>query len=429
MRFIGLKAKNIKNIKAIEISPDGNAVELTGANGAGKSAILDAIFTTLTGTRLDDPIRHGEEKAEVEVDMGDYIARKRWTQKGEYLEVLNKDGDKKQSPQTFLDKVVGKLSFDPLSFLKMKSTEQLGLLKSIVGLDFTDIEASYKKAYDERTVINCRIKDAVAQLKGIEAPDPKTPDEELTFKDELEKINQLREKRKVFEEARDQRASAIDKVQEIQADIDEAKSEIERLTEKISTLTADRQAIEKQADQMCIPPEVTEDQIKDAELALQDIERKNVLIRAAKRYRSLIKDADKVKREADALTERMSRLEQDKSTRIAAAKMPIDGLSISDAEVIYNGIPFARLSTGQQIRVSTAIAMKLNPELKVIFIREGSLLDAEGKKEIFALAKEHDYQVWIESVDESGDVGFFIENGEIVKVDGEDVRPVESVVA
>jgi hypothetical protein len=105
--------------------------------------------------------------------------------------------------------------------------------------------------------------------------------------------------------------------------------------------------------------------------------------------------------------------------------MPIEGLSLTDEGVVYNNMLFDRLSTGQQIRVSTAIGMALNPDLKVIFIREGSLLDSDGLKEIAAMAQEKDYQIFIERCDESGQVGFFIEDGEIASINGKPVSKPE----
>ena len=429
MKIISLKTSNIKNIKAIEINPDGTVVQLTGPNGAGKSAVLDSILSAITGKRLEDAVRHGEEKAEVVIDLGEMSVRKRWTAKGEYLEVFSKDGDKKQSPQTFLDKVVGRLSFDPLAFKGMKPSEQLNQLKAIVSLDFSDIELEQKKVYDERTGVNSKIKDAIAQLKNIEAPDPKTPDDEIRFGDALADLNQLRDKKKACDSAYQEQLKIEGEIEDVKSSIDIKFSQICKLQDEIKALKESGSDLETQLAGLVHPPNVTDNQIREAELALQDIERKNVLIRAAKRYRQLTKNAEKLKQESDGLDERITRLEQDKSTRIGAAKMPIDGLSISDADVIFNGIPFSRLSTGQQIRISTAIAMKLNPSLKVILIRDGSLLDAEGKTEVFSLAKENDFQVWVESVDETGDIGFFIENGEISKVEGVDARPVEAVVA
>jgi len=119
------------------------------------------------------------------------------------------------------------------------------------------------------------------------------------------------------------------------------------------------------------------------------------------------------------LTQRLERTQQDKSTRIANAKFPLEGLSITDESVSFNGILFDRLSTGQQIKASTAIAMKLNPTARIIFIREGSLLDAAGLQAIAELAKDNDYQVWIEKVDDSGTIGIHIEDGAITSINGE----------
>ena len=83
MKVLELRAENIKNLKVVEIRPDVNANVLTGKNGAGKSAILDCIFTALTGVKLDKPIRDGEERAEVDIDLGDYKIRKVFTANGD----------------------------------------------------------------------------------------------------------------------------------------------------------------------------------------------------------------------------------------------------------------------------------------------------------------------------------------------------------
>lgn len=430
MKIIGLMAQNLKNLKAIEIRPQGPVTKITGANGAGKSAILDAILTTLTGKRLEDPIRHGETNAKTIVETDEFIAEKRWTQKGEYLTVLSKSGhETKKSPQAFLDKIIGKLTFDPLAFQRMKSREQLDLLKKLVGLDFSDIEAEQKKVYDERTGVNSKIRGVIAELENRTAPDPNTPDTEISYKDELQKLNLLREKRETYLKKVREREGIDQSIKQNTREIEIRQEKIQKLQEEIEGLLASNFKLGSQLEQVILPPEVTVDQVNTAQDNISEIEDKNVLIRAASRYRELTRNAEKLKQEADGLSEKLNRLEQDKATRIASVQMPIAGLSLSDEDVVYEGIPFSRLSTGHQIRVSTAIAMKLNPELRVIFIREGSFLDTASKAEIETLAQEHDYDVWMEIVDETGEVGFFIESGENTKIDGEDCRPVESAVA
>jgi hypothetical protein len=93
--------------------------------------------------------------------------------------------------------------------------------------------------------------------------------------------------------------------------------------------------------------------------------------------------------------------------------MPIKGLSINDDGVIYNSIPFNQISSAEQLKVSLSIAMSMNPTLRVIRIMDGSLLDDDNLKLISEMAKDNDYQIWIEKVDSSGKVGFYIEDGSI----------------
>ena len=50
--IIELKAENVKVLKAIEIRPEGNIIELTGKNGNGKSSVLDSIIMALAGKKI-----------------------------------------------------------------------------------------------------------------------------------------------------------------------------------------------------------------------------------------------------------------------------------------------------------------------------------------------------------------------------------------
>lgn len=422
MKIIKLTSQNIKNLRAVEITPDGNVVRITGANEAGKSSVLDSVFCTLTGTRMDDPIRHGQDRAEVVVDMGDFIVKRTWTQKGERLEVTNKDGDKKSSPQAFLDGIIGKLSFDPLEFQNMKPKDQRELLRTLVGLDFTDIDTEYKKTYDERTEVNVGIKGAIAQLQAAEAPHPATPNEEISFKEQLDSVQQLRDKRASYVAKISLSEQQERIIAEEEENIKYYEEKIKEIQDQIKNSNVNIMNARTEIESIVLPPEVTESEIIAAETSLQDIEEKNVKIRKAMRYRTLAKDAEKLKEKADSFTQRLERLDQDKATRIANAEMPVTGLSMSDDAVIFDGIPFSQLSTGRKIRVSTAIAMKLNPMVRVIFVRDGSLLDENAKQEIFKMAKENDYQVWMEETRDDSNVGFYIETGEIKKIDGEDIN-------
>ena len=85
MQIVGLQVENFKRIKAVEIIPQGNTVIISGANGQGKTSILDAIWTALGGAKADkalgtiEPIRDGEKKAVISVDLGDIKVTRKWT--------------------------------------------------------------------------------------------------------------------------------------------------------------------------------------------------------------------------------------------------------------------------------------------------------------------------------------------------------------
>jgi recombinational DNA repair ATPase RecF len=62
MKIIELQAENVKRLRAVTITPEGNIVEISGRNGQGKTSVLDAIWWAVSGTTHIQavPIRKGE---------------------------------------------------------------------------------------------------------------------------------------------------------------------------------------------------------------------------------------------------------------------------------------------------------------------------------------------------------------------------------
>ena len=57
--------------------------------------------------------------------------------------------------------------------------------------------------------------------------------------------------------------------------------------------------------------------------------------------------------------------------------------------------------------------MAQNPKLRVLRVRDGSLLDEDALALIAKMAGDQDWQVWIERVDSTGKVGFVLEDGAV----------------
>jgi hypothetical protein len=149
------------------------------------------------------------------------------------------------------------------------------------------------------------------------------------------------------------------------------------------------------------------------------VEELNQLFRQAREYERAENELADAQKAYAGLNTAIHELDERKARALAAAKMPVPGLSLDEDGLILNGVPLAQASASEQLKVSTAIAMALNPRLRVITIRDGSLLDSDSKATLKQMADEQGYQVWLEAVDESGAVGVVIEDGMVAPAEAE----------
>ena len=173
--------------------------------------------------------------------------------------------------------------------------------------------------------------------------------------------------------------------------------------------------LEAQIDSMPLPPAPIELSSIRASLdaakvtnAAADLYRRTKVQKA-----ELAAEAARLDAESEALTKRMADRQKQKLNALASAKMPVEGLSFCNGVVTYNGLPYDQASDAERLRVSVAIAMATNPKLRVILVRNGSLLDEKGIRMLADLAQEKDYQIWLERVDSTGKVGVVLVDGEV----------------
>jgi DNA repair ATPase RecN len=235
-KVLGLNAQNVMKLKVVEINADGKSVILTGENEAGKSTVIDTIMMTLSGKMVERPIRDGEERAEASVDLGEYRVKRVWTKNDDRLEVTSKDGAIYRSPQTLLNGIIGKLSFDPLAFMNMERKPQRDLLVQLVGLDFTAHDAARKQKYDERTIQNRLLDDYAYQVKNNPAPAEQVPAEEISLAVELAKVQDLQKRRREWTEQCNKITTANqEKIKEQKTAIADIKQAIETVKNSIRT--------------------------------------------------------------------------------------------------------------------------------------------------------------------------------------------------
>lgn len=449
MKIINLKAENIKRLKAVDITPDGDVVVIAGKNGEGKSSVLDAIEMALRGKDFvpGKPIRDGQEKASVRLDLGKFVVERRFTASGTYLEVKAADGAKYPTPQAILDGLTASITFDPLEFARMDAPKQVEALRRLIKLDvdIDALDAANKADFDARTDVNRRAKAALAELNGMEAklpPEAERPAAKVDVVALVGEVTKLKDQARADQVLRDRiangetviattknAAALAEKNAQERFDREEAEEkarrekweadrkriideEVERQKTAAAEVVRLENALKALKDEAAKPTPATPEAIAEAEAKLQGAEGVN-------RAFALVEEAiakkaayNALHAESEALTAKIDGRAKDRAAAIAAAKMPIDGLSLADGVVTFKGIPFDQASSAEQIRVSTAIAMAMNPELRVIRIKDGALLDDDSMSILRDMAKTGDFQIWIERVGD-GEVGVIIEDGSV----------------
>lgn len=427
MNILQLEINDLKKIRAVEIHPEsGKPVILTGDNGNGKSSVLDAIVLALSNTGLEDPIRHGRPSASVKITLGsdkaEFLLERKVTKKGAYLTLTDAEGVPVQKAQTFLNGLLGNYAFDPLEFTRLKSKQQVEALKEAAGIDFTDLDRDRAEAYAARTEINRQGKDLKSRFDAMPAPAEGVPAEEISAVELMDNLRTLETAHRAISEAdanvttakavHAQAVAAVAKLKEQLAAAEETERDM-----KVVLATRNKelfQATEKAP---------SDEQLTAAREAIASVDATNSAVRAARERKEVERQLDDMRNQSARLNRKIEEIDETKAEAIKNSSLPLDGLEMTDDGVMFNGTFFSQLSTAEQIRVSTLVAMSQNPGLRIIIIREGALMNSANLAMIASLANEQGYQLWIEKFQENAsETGIHIEDGNIVSVDGKELE-------
>lgn len=422
-RIVQLTADNVKRLKAVTIKPDGNLVIIGGRNNQGKSSILESIMMAIGGAdmKLTKPVRAGTDKASIVLDLGDIVVKRTFTAAGgTTLVVENADGAKYPSPQTILNQLTNRLTFDPFAFTRLDPAQQKAALQKLLNIDFSKEEAEYAELFAKRTNVNREVVDLRGQVKGMPEHKDVPAEEERTalLLEEITKAgdhNSRRNGLKITVDAKEKAVSQMlattkslgDAVAELELKLAAAK---ESLTKRMAEQAAEAAELKRLRDE--------HDNFKVIDVAplttrLTEAEATNAKVRANAARAAKIAEGQKKVSEAAELTAKLEKILADRTTKLSATKFPVPGLSLGDAGVLFNDLPLDQAGTADQIRVSVAIAAALNPKLRVMLIKDGSLMDQDSLRLLAELAAEHDLQVWIERVGKDANASVVIEDGEV----------------
>jgi hypothetical protein len=467
MRIIGIQVENFKKVRLVEIVPKGRMIAVTGRPGQGKTSILDAFLSAIGGKHFspDMPVRKGAKNAKLKLILG--ASKVEWTvlrsihQDGTHsLELIDANGRPQGRGQGILDDLYGDIWMDPTEFVRMKPKEQIEILRKVakiemvcactagnavadpgcadckgtgkVTFDADRLNALNYKDFTERTQVGREVKRLEGELSGMTVQDglpaAKVDDAEL-----LEALNTAGAANKRIEEERKYKANAGYVLEGKKRDVGECRNRIaqaetnlanaeaavkmakEALAARKLELADDSRALKTAQAEF---DECPEPEFVDVSKLSQELQQAQLVNREIdKRERRVAKEAElnAKRREVEKLTRAIDDRNEKKAAALGSAKMPVEGLTFDEDQVLMRGIPLQQLGKSEQIRVCTAIAMAEKPKLRVLPIRYGESLGEEGIAMLAAMAEEHDFQILMAMVDESGKRGYVIEDGLVAK--------------
>lgn len=426
MKIVQLTASNVKRLRAVTIKPDGSLVVIGGDNANGKTSVLDSIQMAIGGKAAipEQPIRRGEKKAEIILDLGDYIVtRTMHLGKDPQLVVTNKAGSKLSSPQGILDALTSRVAFDPLEFMRMEPKKQAETLRQLVGIDFSALDAKRKTLYDERMIVN-READSKQAVFANMPQHADAPKEEVSVADLSEKLKEANAANNANAQERLRLGTLKDNIdrarayeEEAQGELDAAKAALEKAqtafkeAEKARIL-AENTAAHFETDAIAKLADVDTQPILEE---ISNVESTNRKVRENAARVTAEKELKAKRMKSESLTEQIDEIDAAKQKQLTDSKFPVPGLSFDETGVQYQGLPLAQASGAEMLRVSVATGLAMNPTLKVLLIRDGSLLDETNLAMIHDMATASEAQIWIERVGDGDECSVIIEDGAVAE--------------
>ena len=415
LRVIQLTADNFMALEAVDITPDPTWNEVTGANAEGKTSVLRAIFAALGGSRERPatPIRRGANKTRVTITLGGEDVRLdvelKITQGSESLEV-KVNGEVKAKPQQVLDALLGKIGFDPIKFMHKDKKEKKEALLQTLGLGeyLADWEKADAELRQNRLVKGRELKTAKGAYEAMTPPPASTPKAEVSIADltaEYEQAQGIHEKKRTVES----------RIAEARAALQRNSDLVKEYEEKVKALKKQNADYAEQIDAAIT--EFNSLELPDLEAIkakLQNVQETNRAVRQREDYEAKKKAWRETEKQHDTLDEQVKAHAEAKERKLAEANMPVDGLGFDEDGITFDGLPLEQRSFSEQLMICTAIAMAVNPTVRVITIQDGSAMDDESLGALYRMAHERGYQMFVERVDTTGKVGIVIKDGAVI---------------
>lgn len=419
VKINSLELENVKRIKAVKIEPTENGLTVIGGrNNQGKTSVLDSIAWALGGDRFrpSQPARDGSTippHLHIVLSNGLVVDR---AGKNSDLKVTDPNGNK--AGQQLLNEFVEQLALNLPKFIESSNKDKANTLLQIIGVgdQLHELERQETELYNQRHAIG-QIADRKAKFAKEMTYWPDAP-KDLVSASEL--ISQQQEilARNGENQRKRNRAAQI-------------KSEWDRQGQVVSTLKLQLDEAIKKLEQLARDLEVAnmdtldlhDESTAELEDNIRKIEAINAKVRDNLNKDKAEEDAKNFRDQYDTLTTQIESVRMKKMELLNNADLPLEGLSVEDGELTYQGKKWDNMSGSDQLRVSTAIVRKLNPNCGFVLLDKLEQMDLDTMREFGAWLEQEGLQAIATRVSTGGECSIIIEDGYVA---GEDAHAADA---
>ena len=400
MKINKLEIENVKRVKAVKIEPTANGLTIIGGkNNQGKTSVLDAIAWALGGDRYrpSQAQREGSvipPNLHIVMNNGLIVERRG---KNSDLKVTDPDG--KKAGQQLLNEFVEQLALDLPKFMEATSREKAQTLLQIIGVGprLADLERQEKELYNERTYIG-RTAD---QKEKYAKEQPYYPDVPSVPVSASELIRQQQEI--LAQNGENQRKR--ERHHQLEQEYQSVTEQIQALLAKQGQLEADLKIARETSEGL------TDRSTAELEENISNIEEINRKVRANLDKDKAEEDAKGYREQYKRLTAQIEEIRSQKTDLLKEADLPLPGLGVEDGELVYHGQKWDNMSGSEQLKVSTAIVRRLNPECGFVLLDKLEQMDLDTLHEFGQWLEQEGLQAIATRVSTGGECSLIIEDG------------------
>ena len=414
-----LELENVKRIKAVKVEPTQNGLTIVGGkNNQGKTSVLDAIAWALGGNKFkpSQPNREGSvlpPNLKITLNNGLIVTR---TGKNSSLKVTDPEGGK--SGQQILNKLIGEMALNVPKFMTSTPKEKADYLLNILGIceELTKLEMKEKKVYEERHAIG---QIALQKQKyADELQDYPDAPKELVSASELIKQQQTimahnaenQRKRMNQKSIYQEYKAAEGNVIALEAQLTEAKRKLDKLTDDLETANKDI-------------VDLVDESTDELEENIKEIDAINVKVRANVDKERATKEAEEAQQEYEDKSLELKKVREEKMHLLDSVQLPLPGLSIEEGEIVFNGQKWDNMSGSDQLKVSTAIVRKLNPNCGFVLLDKLEQMDLDTLKEFGEWLESEGLQAIATRVSTGDECSIIIDDGYAIETEKEESKP------